>query len=558
MSGNNSLNGAAGADSLRGGAGNDTYIVDNVGDIVIETAGAGTDLVNSSVSFTLGVNVENLNLIGTGNINGTGNSLVNIISGNVGANVLNGGAGADTMAGSVGNDTYVVDNAGDVVTEAAAAGTDTVQSSITYTLGATLENLTLIGGAIINGTGNTLSNTIIGNSLANTLTGLGGFDTLDGGLGGDTLVGGLGNDTYIVDNGSDTVTEAVGEGTDTVQSAISYTLGANLENLTLTGVASVHATGNALVNILLGNAGNNTLSGLAGADTMNGGLGNDTYVVDNAGDTAGETVGGGTDIVQSSVTFTLAANVENLTLTGVGNINGTGNALVNTINGNVGANILNGGAGADTMAGSVGNDTYIVDNGGDVVTEAASAGTDLVQSSMSFTLSANVENLTLTGALAVNGTGNNLANTLLGNGNVNILSGGDGIDTINAGAGNDDLFGGTGNDDLTGGTGADRFRFDTALSAATNVDDILDFAVVDDTIFLDRDVFTGIAANGTLAAGAFRAGTAAGDADDRIVYDAATGNIFYDSDGLGGVAQILFATVNPGTALTNADFTAYI
>ena len=138
------------------------------------------------------------------------------------------------------------------------------------------------------------------------------------------------------------------------------------------------------------------------------------------------------------------------------------------------------------------------------------------------------------------------------------MSGGDGIDAINAGAGNDDLFGGTGSDDLTGGTGADRFRFDSALSAATNVDDILDYSVVDDTIFLDRDVFTGIAANGTLAAAAFRAGTSAGDADDRIVYDAATGNIFYDADGLGGVAQILFATVTPATALTNADFNAYI
>jgi Ca2+-binding RTX toxin-like protein len=263
-------------------------------------------------------------------------------------------------------------------------------------------------------------------------------------------------------------------------------------------------------------------------------------------------------MVQSAVTFTLGANVENLTLTGVGNINGTGNALVNTINGNVGANVLNGGAGADTMAGSNGNDTYIVDNVGDIVTEAASAGTDLVQSSMGFTLGANVENLTLTGALAVNGTGNTLANTILGNGNVNVLSGGAGNDIMNAGAGNDDLFGGTGSDDLTGGTGTDRYRFDTALSAATNVDDILDFSVIDDTIFLDRDVFTGIAVNGTLAATAFRAGTAAGDADDRIVYDAATGNIFYDADGTGGIAQILFATVTAATALTNADFNAYI
>ena len=134
----------------------------------------------------------------------------------------------------------------------------------------------------------------------------------------------------------------------------------------------------------------------------------------------------------------------------------------------------------------------------------------------------------------------------------------DGIDIINAGAGNDDLFGGTGSDNLTGGTGTDRFRFDTALSAATNVDHILDFDVVDDTIFLDRNIFTGIAVNGTLAAGAFRAGTSAGDVDDRIVYDAATGNIFYDADGLGGVAQILFATIGAGTALTNADFNADI
>jgi serralysin len=134
----------------------------------------------------------------------------------------------------------------------------------------------------------------------------------------------------------------------------------------------------------------------------------------------------------------------------------------------------------------------------------------------------------------------------------------DGIDTMDAGAGNDDMFGGTGSDNLTGAASTDRFRFDTALSATTSVDHILNFAVVDDTIFLDRDIFTGIAVNGTLAAGAFHAGTAAGDADDRIVYDAATGNIFYDADGLGGVAQILFATVTAGTALTNADFNAYI
>ena len=353
------------------------------------------------------------------------------------------------MNGGDGNDTYVVDNVGDVVTEAAAAGTDTVQSSITYTLGATLENLTLIGGAIINGTGNALSNTIIGNSLANTLTGLGGLDTLDGGLGGDTLIGGLGNDTYIVDNGSDTVTEAVGEGTDTVQSSISYTLGANLENLTLTGTGNVNATGNALVNILLGNAGNNTLNGLVGADTMNGGLGNDTYVVDNAGDTAGETVGGGTDLVQSSVTFTLASNIENLTLTGLNAVNGTGNNLVNVLTGNNAANTLDGSFGADTMQGGLGNDTYIIDNASDVVTEAASAGTDTVQSSLNHTLGTNFERLVLTGTGNTTGTGNALANIITGNSGANAIDGGAGGDIMAGGLGNDSYFVDNGLDQVT-------------------------------------------------------------------------------------------------------------
>jgi Ca2+-binding RTX toxin-like protein len=125
------------------------------------------------------------------------------------------------------------------------------------------------------------------------------------------------------------------------------------------------------------------------------------------------------------------------------------------------------------------------------------------------------------------------------------------------GGGADDLYGGTGPDDLTGGTGTDNFRFDAALNAATNVDDMLDFNVAEDTIQLDRDIFTGIAADGALA-GAFRTGTSALDADDRIIYDAVTGQIFYDADGLGGTAQILFATVNAGTALTNADFVGYI
>jgi Ca2+-binding RTX toxin-like protein len=291
------------------------------------------------------------------------------------------------------------------------------------------------------------------------------------------------------------------------------------------------------------------LNGGTGVDTATGGLGDDTFFVDQAADLCIEGVGEGTDTVRSTVTYTVGANIENLTLLGAANINGTGNNLANIVTGNTGDNVLNGGTGADSLRGDLGNDTYVIDDAGDTIIEPAAGGTDLVNSSVSFTLGANVENLTLTGAGAINGTGNTLANIITGNAGANLLNGG---------TGNDDLFGKGGNDDLTGGGGADKFRFDTALNAASNVDDILDFSVVDDTIFLDRDVFTAILVDGTLAAGAFRAGVAAVDADDRIIYNAATGQIFYDSDGVGGAAQILFATVVAGTALTNADFSAYV
>ena len=184
--------------------------------------------------------MENLTLTGAANLTGTGNASNNVLSGNAGNNVLDGKAGADTMAGGVGNDTYVVDAAGDVVTEALNAGIDTVQSAINYTLGANLENLELTGSANLNGTGNGLNNSITGNSGNNLLSGLagddtlnggGGNDTLDGGLGIDAMTGGLGDDTYVVDNLGDSVVENVNAGTDLVQSAVSFTLGANVENL---------------------------------------------------------------------------------------------------------------------------------------------------------------------------------------------------------------------------------------------------------------------------------------------------------------------------------------
>jgi trimeric autotransporter adhesin len=436
LAGNDLLDGGAGIDSMAGGLGNDIYVVDVAGDVVTEVLNQGTDTVQSSITYTMGANVENLVLTGTGVFNGTGNSLNNSLTGNNANNLLNGGAGADTMIGGQGNDIYVVDNVGDVVTELENQGIDTVQTGRTHTLGANLENLTLTGSAVIDGTGNSLDNTLRGNSAANVLT------------------GGAGNDMYVVGTG-DTVVEQLNEGVDTVQTAVTWTLGAHLEQLTLTGAGTINGTGNSLNNVLIGNSAANTLdadggddilNGGAGADILIGGTDNDTYVVDNVGDVVTENFNEGTDLVQSSVSYTLSANVEHLTLTGAGAINATGNTLNNRLTGNSGANMIDGGVGADTLIGGAGNDTYVVDDVGDVVTEAAAQGTDTVQSAITYVLGMDVENLTLTGSTAITGTGNSLNNMLTGNSTVNTLTGLDGNDTLDGGAGADSLAGGVGND----------------------------------------------------------------------------------------------------------------
>jgi Ca2+-binding RTX toxin-like protein len=217
-----------------------------------------TTTTTSSVTTTLASTIDDLILTGTADINGTGNALANTITGNSGANVLDGRGGADTLIGGAGNDTYVVENAGDRVVENAGEGTDTVQSSVTYTLADNVENLTLMGGTSINGTGNALDNVITGNTGNNQLSGLDGNDTLvggagndilDGGSGIDSMSGGTGDDSYVVDDAGDIVIEAAGGGNDTVNASIDYTLGDNLENLALLGAADLSAGGNALNNI---------------------------------------------------------------------------------------------------------------------------------------------------------------------------------------------------------------------------------------------------------------------------------------------------------------------
>lgn len=394
--GNDVLNGRAGADIMLGGAGNDTYYVADAADAVIELFDEGTDRVISAISYMLGNNVENLTLSGNAAISGTGNDLNNVLVGNAASNtldglygddrltggasydvllggegndVLNGSGGADMMTGGAGNDTYYVDDAGDAVTELADEGTDRVISTISYTLGDHVENLTLSGAEASSGTGNALNNTIVGNAASNTLNGLAGDDRLTGGdaddilLGGDgndvlngsggadMMAGGTGNDTYYVDQSGDAVSEMADEGTDRVIATVTYLLADNVENLALSGSDNLAGYGNALDNTLTGNAGVNLLSGGAGIDRLNGGAGMDFLEGGEGNDVLADTSGSG------------------FFNGGVGNDSLRGDGAADFYLGGAGNDSINTGTGADVIAFNLGDgqDTIVASTGADNV-----------------------------------------------------------------------------------------------------------------------------------------------------------------------------------------------
>jgi Ca2+-binding RTX toxin-like protein len=463
----NVLNGYAGADTLKGGFGNDTYYIE-ANDIIEELAGQGTDRIVVGYDYVLRTNFEDLTLTGSA-INGTGNSVDNAILGNTSNNVLtglagndtlDGSAGADTLTGGTGNDIYVLDVTGDVVTEAANEGTDTIRAYLSYTLGSNLENLTLIGLSAINGIGNELDNVIVGSEANNVLNGNGGLDTLQGGLG---------NDTYYLTDTTDIVIEYANQGADTVVSYLySYTLTTDVENLSLAGSA-VYGVGNNLNNSITGNAesnglyggwGNDTLNGAGGWDTLYGGAGDDLYIYTAYTGTIVENAGEGFDTVYMYDNYgqQFMYNVEVIYILGYSltawgdNLNntiygGTGN---DTILGGHGSDILVGGVGADYMQGSHGDDIYYVDNVSDYAQEydpavEGGSGYDTIYSSVNWTLDYYIERLILIDA-AVYGYGNERANTIIGNAYANRLYGYEGSDTIDGGAGADYMKGHTGND----------------------------------------------------------------------------------------------------------------
>jgi Ca2+-binding RTX toxin-like protein len=395
-----------------------------------------------------------------------------VLVGDAGSDFLDGGLGADLLVGGYGSDQYWNVDAQDTIVEQAEPGFDEVATAMSYTLGANIESLTLLGTGAFSATGNALDNHLAGND---------GDNLLDGADGADYMAGGSGNDTYRVDQVGDTVFENRDGGFDTVQSSLTtYTLGDDVEHLTLVG-AAVNAWGNSLANRLVGNAGANYLDGQAGGDTMIGGGGDDYYVVDNAADRVVELAGEGRDIVRSSVSFTLGDNVEDLVLNGTANLTGTGNSLDNWLRGNgfdnrlvggYGNDTLDGRGGVDTLVGGVGNDTYVADNN-DTVTELAGEGVDTVLSQTNYTLGSNLENLTLVGS-AGTAYGNGLANVLTGTQGVNLLVGLGGNDRLDGGLGNDMLYGGVGADTYVYGAG---YGVDTIQESdpTTGVRDVVEF-----------------------------------------------------------------------------------
>lgn len=509
-------NGSSG--TLIGELGNDTYVLRAAGIIIDEEGGEGTaDKVQTYVDIaSLWDDVENVDMMGAGNLSVEGNDLANKITGNSGNNTLDGGNDlrVDTLIGGAGNDTYILraenDIVVDTITEAsgAAGGIDTVESRLNaYTLAGNVENLVLYGSSnVLKGTGNGLANIITGNSHDNTLDGGAGNDILIGGGGNDKLIGGAGNDAVSFAGLANGVTISLldtGPLSDANGGFVTLT---TIEDIIGTGSAD-DLRGNALANrltgadgndklygeagndTLLGGAGNDVLDGGAGDDRLDGGgkgasltddelfggVGNDTYVIRDGTEVVVEGLGGGiadkveTDLASFSLTTAGFENIENLTLTKAGGAIGTGNLLANVVTGTASDDVLDGGqevsilaAVVDKLIGGAGNDKYYVRDVKDSITESSTGGTadeviiDETKTTLtSYTLTAaNVEKLSYVGSSGFSATGS------AGN---NIITTSSGNDTLNGGAGNDVLIGGAGDDTLIGGTGNDTAVFNRTI-----------------------------------------------------------------------------------------------
>ena len=411
-------------------------------------------------------------------------------------------------------------------------------------------------------TGGTGNDTLSGADRADTLDGGDGADIINGGGGADVLTGGAGDDTISGGAGADTASYigTVAVSVNLAVTAAQDTGGAGVD--TLRSIENL--IGSSSPDVLTGSASNNVLDGGLGGtefdpgqgDVLTGGAGNDTYVVNNIADLVIENGDEGVDLVISRASYTLPANVENLTLVFGYKVDGNGNDLDNRITGNEQDNVLRGGGGDDTMRGGAGNDVYVVDRYDDQAIEDSSHGTDAVFASADYKLSNNVEKLTLTGSSDLWAYGNDGANTVSGNAGANKLYGMGGDDALLGNDGNDWLEGGAGQDRLFGGTGHDSFVFrDGDFGGATTAtcDQIKDFSQADgDQIrlnFVDAD--TTLGGNQAFAF----VGTAAFDGQaGELRYEQVSGNTYLSGDTNGdGIADFMIRLDGFHT-LASSDF----
>ncbi|MHC5739704.1 calcium-binding protein, partial [Nostoc sp.] len=565
--GNDSLDGGAGNDTLIGGVGNDIYTVDSIGDMIVENSNEGTDTVNAAVDYSLATtaNVEKLVLVDNA-VFGTGNSLSNYLYGNNLNNILDGGAGNDYLYGEAGNDTlyggdgneYLYGDIGDDYLDG-GAGSDRLNGEA--------GNDTLNGGDsydyLYGGDGNDTLNGGVGNDYLygeagnDTLNGGDGNDYFDPGTGVDNVVGGLGIDDLslnlssvqgdIVVNYTNLNAGTVSNGTifSEIESII-LTTGSGNDTINLSAAVDSNIHGGSGQDAITTGAGIDYLYGEAGNDTLNSAAGND-YLYGGIGD----------DYLDG----------------GAGNDYLYGEAGNDTLNGGDGNDTLNGGTGDDVMNGGLGIDTYFIDSASDSIFEDTNAGIDSVNTSITWTLGNNLENLTLTGTGAIDGIGNILNNTIAGNSGANnlfgnegndslsgnngddLLDGGTGDDTILGGSGNDVLIGNFGNDVLTGSTGTDIFLFN---SPNQGVDRITDFSTVDDTLHVSAAGF-----GGGLTAGDFittdqiligSGAVATTSGSQRFIYNTSTGALFFDADGnQTGFGAVQIATLSNKPTIGSND-----
>ncbi len=539
--GNDVLDGGAGADLMIGGRGDDIYGLLDEGDAFLELPGEGNDTVATNRDYTAPDNIENVDIQGAGyaGARATGNSGDNVLNGSLGNDVLDGLAGADTMFGREGDDIFYVDDPADVVIDFQNQGYDIVYASVSYALlnsdgpltgdpygGASLpmrqvyavEELVLTGTADINATGSDAANRIQGNSGNNILNGLEGNDVLVGMGGRDSFIGGEGSDTVVFTDESGAVVIDLAAGTGASAS----------DGDTFQSIENIIAT--AFDDTLIGNADDNTFTGGRGADALIGGAGIDTasYAGDEGGVFVNLTLGRGYGNASFGDTYDSIENV-------------IGTDYADFIIGDPGVNRLHGAGGNDIIIGAVGADEIIGGDGLDWASYEDNSGVVFINLTLARGYNNAAEGDTYSGI--ENLVGGLMDDFFIGDESANRLNGAMGADT------------------LLGAGGADVFMFTYAPGAQStwgkaNVDLILDFTTGVDTIELAASVFPGLAI-GALPTAAFHAGTAAHDADDRIIYDSASGQLWFDPDGSGGQAAMLFATLGESShpaAIAPSDF----